>query len=61
VRLIKKCVMLSSRFTETRNAPYKQRLRNHGVDATWMDFGALTSGYGAAHCTTQVLVREAKP
>jgi arginine deiminase len=40
---------------------YKQRLRDHGVDATWMDFGALTSGYGAAHCTTQVLVREAKP
>lgn len=38
---------------------YKQRLQEHGVDATWMDFGALTSGYGAAHCTTQVLVREA--
>jgi arginine deiminase len=40
---------------------YKQRLGDHGVEATWMDFGALTSGYGAAHCTTQVLVREAKP
>ena len=38
---------------------YKQRLHEHGVEATWMDFGALTSGYGAAHCTTQVLVREA--
>lgn len=38
---------------------YKKLLKKHGVDATWMDFSALTSGYGAAHCTTQVLLREA--
>ena len=37
---------------------YKQTLRENGVDATWMDFGELTKGYGAAHCTTQVLLRE---
>lgn len=29
-----------------------------GVRATWMDFSNLTGGYGAAHCTTQVLHRE---
>lgn len=37
---------------------YKKVLSDAKVDATWMDFGALTSGYGAAHCTTQVLLRE---
>jgi arginine deiminase len=37
---------------------YKQTLKENGVDATWMDFGELTKGYGAAHCTTQVLLRE---
>jgi arginine deiminase len=37
---------------------YKQTLKESGVDATWMDFGELTKGYGAAHCTTQVLLRE---
>lgn len=37
---------------------YKKALADHGVDATWMDFRALTSGYGAAHCTTQVLLRK---
>lgn len=36
---------------------YKDRLKAEGVDATWMDFHNLTSGYGAAHCTTQVLKR----
>jgi arginine deiminase len=35
----------------------KERLRAHGIAATWMDFGNLTGGYGAAHCTTQVLRR----
>jgi arginine deiminase len=39
---------------------YKQRLKQHKVNATWMDFSALTSGYGAAHCTTQVLRRNCK-
>ncbi len=36
---------------------YKKRLADAGVDATWMDFGNLTGGYGAAHCTTQVIER----
>lgn len=40
------------------SAEYKQRLASLGVDATWMDFRNLTSGYGAAHCTTQVVVRK---
>ena len=37
---------------------YKKALKDHGVEATWMEFGALTSGYGAAHCTTQAILRE---
>jgi len=37
---------------------YKDVLKKKGVDAVWMDFGELTKGYGAAHCTTQVLLRE---
>lgn len=36
---------------------YKDRLKAEGVHATWMDFRNLTSGYGAAHCTTQVIRR----
>lgn len=32
-----------------------------GVDATWMNFGNLTGGYGAAHCCTQVLHRAPAP
>lgn len=38
---------------------YLERLA--GVRATWMDFGNLTGGYGAAHCCTQVLHRVARP
>ncbi len=37
---------------------YKETLKENGVDAVWMDFSELTKGYGAAHCTTQVLLRE---
>jgi arginine deiminase len=40
---------------------YKRTLAELGVNATWMDFRNLTGGYGAAHCTTQVLHREAPP
>lgn len=36
---------------------YKKRLADAGVDAVWMDFSNLTGGYGAAHCTTQVIQR----
>ena len=32
--------------------------KENGVDAVWMDFRELTKGYGAAHCITQVLLRE---
>ncbi len=39
---------------------YKDAIAAHGVNAKWMEFGALTSGYGAAHCTTQVILREAE-
>ncbi len=39
------------------SAEYKRRLRDAGVNVTWMDFGNLTGGYGAAHCVTQVLHR----
>lgn len=37
---------------------YKNRLADAGVEAVWMDFFNLTGGYGAAHCTTQVIHRE---
>ena len=37
---------------------YKQTLKDARVDATWMDFHNLTGGYGATHCTTQVLLRK---
>ena len=37
---------------------YKETLKENGVNAVWMDFSELTKGYGAAHCTTQVLLRE---
>jgi len=37
---------------------YKDRLKAKGVEVKWMDFRGLTAGYGAAHCTTQVLLRE---
>ena len=43
---------------EGSSEAYKQALKANRVNATWMDFSALTSGYGAAHCTTQVLRRE---
>ena len=37
---------------------YKELLKENHIDVSWMDFSALTGGYGAAHCTTQVLYRE---
>lgn len=40
------------------SSEYKQRMAAEGVAAVWMDFSNLTGGYGAAHCTTQVLRRE---
>jgi len=37
---------------------YKERLKASGVDVTWVNFSNLTGGYGAAHCTTQVIHRK---
>jgi len=36
---------------------YKYAIGQAGVNATWMNFSNLTCGYGAAHCTTQVIYR----
>jgi len=43
---------------EGASEEYKEALRAAGVNVHWMDFRNLTSGYGAAHCLTQVLFRE---
>lgn len=36
---------------------YKRRLGEAGIECDWIDFSALSGGYGACHCTTQVLLR----
>ena len=36
---------------------YKQAMKSEGVEVNWVDFRNLTGGYGAAHCTVQVLHR----
>ena len=36
---------------------FAQRLRARGVDARFLDFDALTGGYGGPHCMSQVIVR----
>lgn len=36
---------------------YKNELKNHGVDAKWIDISAMKCAYGAIHCTTQPIVR----
>ncbi|MBQ8463885.1 MAG: hypothetical protein IJ544_07210, partial [Prevotella sp.] len=37
----------------------QQRLREAGVTVEWIPLESLIDGYGAAHCMTQVLQREA--
>ena len=37
----------------------QQRFRDAGVNVEWIPLESLISGYGAAHCMTQVLQREA--
>ena len=37
----------------------QQRLREAGVNVEWIPLESLIDGYGAAHCMTQVLQREA--
>ncbi len=37
---------------------FKQILKNHGVEVTWLPLWNLTKGYGAAHCMTQVIYRK---
>lgn len=39
------------------SSAYKKQLEEAGVNATWIDFRNMAGGYGAAHCTTQVLER----
>ena len=39
---------------------YKNTLEKEGVLATWMDFSNLTCGFGAAHCSSQVILRKNK-
>lgn len=36
-------------------------LKNNGVKAEWIPLESLIDGYGAAHCMTQVLLRETSP
>jgi arginine deiminase len=38
-------------------ADYEQRLRAAGVDTCFIQFDALTGGYGGPHCSSQVLER----
>ncbi len=42
------------------SAEYLKNLENHHVKITWINFSNMKKGYGAAHCTTQVLWRSAK-
>lgn len=37
---------------------FAQRLRARGIDARFLDFDALTGGYGGPHCMSQVIVRQ---
>lgn len=37
---------------------FAQRLRTRGIDARFLDFDALTGGYGGPHCMSQVIVRQ---
>ena len=37
----------------------QKRFRDAGVNVEWIPLESLISGYGAAHCMTQVLQREA--
>jgi arginine deiminase len=39
------------------SAEYKDALAQAGIEATWIPFEHMKRGYGAAHCTTQVLRR----
>ncbi len=37
---------------------FQRALKEHNVDVTWVDMENLILGYGAAHCMTQVLLRD---
>ena len=37
---------------------YQDALKKAGVSATWLDMNNIIAGYGAAHCTTQVMYRD---
>ena len=38
---------------------YQQALADEGVTVEWIPLDQLTKGYGAAHCMTQVMRRQA--
>ncbi len=42
-----------------QSAAYQQALADNGVEVEWIPLDQLTKGYGAAHCMTQVMRREA--
>lgn len=37
---------------------YINKMKNNGVDVQWVNFKNLKQGWGAAHCTTQVIKRK---
>lgn len=37
--------------------PYARELARHGVAVQWLEFDALTGGYGGPHCSSQALYR----
>ena len=39
---------------------YKQQMNTHNVEIQWVNFTNLKQGWGAAHCTTQVISRKVK-
>ena len=44
-----------------QSSELEMALKNNGVKAEWIPLESLIDGYGAAHCMTQVLLREASP
>lgn len=43
---------------EGSSEKYKNLIKNEKINATWMNCKNMTSGFGAAHCCTQVLLRK---
>ncbi len=43
---------------EGQSQDYITKMNSHNVDVEWVDFTNLKQGWGAAHCTTQVINRK---